>query len=330
MDSVGSSNNPKPRGSFRMMITGWGNFAGSDVRNFDKGITRGSNIKSYWREKVKYKDANDLHDLSKKLPPVYNKAHSIHSSDFRTFNFERDYDKCVKMGGAPYDCPRVDGGPMEPSYGMEIRIFDHFPKKYLLDLLRIICLISGNSVRSPPKEFVYKDKRWINGLKSVMKHGWCAQLSESYIDALRKNLGLPINLKENAYEGRMDSKLAFDVLKQIVHELFELNKDSLINQLMNENPHIEPSVPSINKLCWENEFKHRLQTNINEFLKDLKKKYTREITFNMFKRTLFKNSNFPESKWRDDVEDILYMLESDGKVKLRHNKHMISHVKLVR
>ena len=99
---------------------------------------------------------------------------------------------------------------------------------------------------------------------------------------------------------------------------------------MNENPHIEPSVPSINKLCWENEFKHRLQTNINEFLKDLKKKYTREITFNMFKRTLFKNSNFPESKWRDDVEDILYMLESDGKVKLRHNKHMISHVKLVR
>ena len=45
----------KIRGSFRVMQVGWGNLAGSDIRKFDKGIGRYSNIKSYWRDGLKFK-----------------------------------------------------------------------------------------------------------------------------------------------------------------------------------------------------------------------------------------------------------------------------------
>ena len=38
------------RGSFRVMIIGWGNFAGSDIRLFSKGIGRYAKTKTYWRE----------------------------------------------------------------------------------------------------------------------------------------------------------------------------------------------------------------------------------------------------------------------------------------
>ena len=54
---------------------------------------------------------------------------------------------------------------MAPPYGMEIRIFDHFPSKYLLDLMKILILISANSVRHAPESYVYENKAWIENFK---------------------------------------------------------------------------------------------------------------------------------------------------------------------
>ena len=47
--SVGDGNK-KIEGSFRVMATGWGNFAGSDLRELGKGVGRYANIESKWRK----------------------------------------------------------------------------------------------------------------------------------------------------------------------------------------------------------------------------------------------------------------------------------------
>ena len=116
---------------------------------------------------------------------------------------------------------------MEPPFGVEIRIFDHFPSKYLIDLMKIIVLIAANSMRHPPKSYVYKNKIWINTIQDIMTHGWNTQLKYSYIVLLRRELGLKIELKDNNF-------IAYDVFKIIVKELYNLNNEHEIIRLMDE------------------------------------------------------------------------------------------------
>ena len=47
--SMGTSKK-KVKGSYRVVRTGWGNLAGSDVRKLNTGVGRYSNIPAYWRE----------------------------------------------------------------------------------------------------------------------------------------------------------------------------------------------------------------------------------------------------------------------------------------
>jgi hypothetical protein len=156
-DSV--ANQDEPEGSFRVMTIGWGNFAGSDIRKMgNTGLDRGSNIKSLWRRGLNFKGTKQLNECVKTAKPQYKKSKSIHTGDFRTFGQELDIEKCNKLYN-PSDCinGRADGKPMEPPFGMEIRIFDHFPSEYFIDLFRIVILIGCNSQRHPAKEYVYKE-----------------------------------------------------------------------------------------------------------------------------------------------------------------------------
>lgn len=344
LDSVGSGNT-KVKGSYRVMSTGWGNFAGADVRKFGNiGVTRGSNIRSYWRDKISFPNEENevLNYCTKTAKPIYKKSKSILSSDFRTFNFIRkdldnltdeDLEKCQKLHN-PVDCPKIDGGPMEPSYGVEIRVFDHFPKEYLLDLLRILILLAGNSKRNPPKGYVYKDASWISAMTRVMKHGWNAILSKSYVEALRKNLGLPIKMPKSSNNFvRSESMLACDIFCQVVDELFEINKDSFFNQLMNENPNEKPIVPKINRKCWENECDLKWMNKLEEILKILKKEKNiksrnSKINKNIFEKYIFKHLGNKEN-WKYDIDDLLYTLESNQKVRLIYNKFKISHFNIL-
>jgi len=56
--------------------------------------------------------------------------------------------------------------------------------------------------------------------------------------------------------------LAFDIFKQIVHELYEVNKDAYFNKIMNEHPEIEPVVPEINRMCWEMAFTQKFNIKV--------------------------------------------------------------------
>ena len=112
------------------MKSGWGNFAGSDIRVMgSKGLDRGSNIKKTWRKGLNFTGSKKLNDCIKKAPVQYKKSKTVQTGDFRTFGSESDIEKC-KLLYNPNDCNkggRADGAPMKPPFGMEIRIFDHFP-----------------------------------------------------------------------------------------------------------------------------------------------------------------------------------------------------------
>ena len=314
-------NNKEPEGSFRVMTIGWGNFGGSNIRKMGTtGLDRGSNIRSLWRTGLNFKGTQKLNYCAKKAPSQYKKSTSIHTGDFRTFGIEKDFEKCKQLYNVS-DCinGRADGAPMKPPFGMEIRIFDHFPREYLLDLLRIVILIGCNSQRHPSKDYVYRDKRWIGAVRDIMKDGWNATITETFINALRTNLGLVINV---------NSVLAYDIFKTIVEELYTVNKDAFINKIMNEHPEIEPKVPEINRMCWELAFTQKFNGLVLGFLKR-NFRNGEEVAMNEFKK-LLKSDGIQEYKtWEKDLNDLLYALETNNHVSLETFQGKISKIKII-
>ena len=209
------SDKKRVRGSFRVMIIGWGNFAGSDVRKLGKGIGRYANIPTYWRKNMKFHDLYKLEPCYKPSPSAI-REHGIStlSSNFRTF------------GSTDPERPqhRESGAGMTIGNGVEFRIFDHFPDEYLDELCKFVSFVAENSRVHKSNKYVYQNKHWKDALHNIMEHGWCAELKKDYINELRKILGLKINTK---------SFIAFDVLNCINNELFTKHKNGDYVILMN-------------------------------------------------------------------------------------------------
>jgi hypothetical protein len=320
--AVGNPEHNEPEGSYRVMTIGWGNFGGSDVKKMGTtGLDRGTSYKhSLWRKTLNFKGTQKLNECAKVAPVQYRKSKSIHTGDFRTFGIEKDLKKCNKLYN-PNDCVngRADGKPMAPPFGMEIRIFDHFPSEYFLDLMRIVVLIGCNAQRHQPKESVPSDKRWIAALRAIMRDGWNATVELKYINALRTNLGLPVNTS---------SVLAFDIFKQIVHELYEVNKDAYFNKIMNEHPEIEPVVPEINRMCWELGFANKFNIKVVNFLKS-KFHSNQVVDIAEFTKMFKENDQEDFAYLENDINDLLYALETNNHVQLELFNGKITSVKIL-
>lgn len=304
--AVGQGPKPGIEGSYRVGAVGWGNFAGADVRVFgNQGVTRGAMMESTWRKGLNLTGMERLNRCVKTAKPQYKKSVSILTSDFRTFNFENDENKCKELYN-PNDCPKADGAPMSPPFGMEIRIFDHFHSEYLIDLLKIITLLAANADRHPATNYVYKSKSWNQTMQTIMTYGWNAQLTGEYVAVLRKQLGLELNCK---------SRVARDIFVTLVAELHTLNKDSLLISLMDETAQVAPRVPDINRQCWELVFHNEY---LNTLMKHINTHKTRKIyTLLAFKELIFGNkSPFSPERWGHQVDDICYALETKNKVTL--------------
>lgn len=324
-DAVGKGPKPGIEGSYRVGAVGWGNFAGSDVRVFGThGVTRGAMMESTWRKGLDLAGMERLNKCVKTAPPQYKKSVSILTSDFRTFNFVDDEKitdpskKCAELYN-PNDCPKADGAPMSPPFGMEIRIFDHFHSEYLIDLLKIITLLSANADRHPAPNYVYKSKSWIGAMQAIMTYGWNAQLAGEYVAVLRKQLGLELNCK---------SRNARDIFIALVAELHAINKDSLLVGLMDETAQIAPRVPDVNRQCWELVFHNEY---LNTLMKHINTHASRKIyTLSAFKELIFGNkSPFSQERWGHQVDDICYALESKNKVKLTKLNGKVTKVSLL-
>lgn len=313
------------KGSFRVVRVGWGNFAGSDVRKFNEGIGRYSDIPTYWRDDLEYYEKDKLKPCLTPTPPAKREGGiSALSSNFRTF------------GSTDPDRPwhRESGAPMTKPNGIEFRIFDHFPIKYLKDLCRIIIYIAENSRVTETKKYVYKNKNWINTMHNIMLNGWSAEIDINYINDLRKNLGLKINT---------NSIIAYDVFKVIVKELFEKNKDGDWTYLMLDKKYIKPPiVPEINRKSWQLGFIMKLNRDkkildaFNNLIKNLPnnniyiKKEFEDYIYNEFNINN-ESLNVIKNKWKNNINDIAYFMEDNGIIKINYFKNKkIKSIKVIK
>jgi len=139
------------------------------------------------------------------------------------------------------------------------------------------------------------------------------------VNALRDNLGLPIKTK---------SVLAYDIFKQIVKELYDINKDSYINKLMNEHPDVAPKVPEINRMCWELAFtqKYNIQM-INLMKKHFHNK--QKVSIAEFSEILKKDKTIDSEYWINNINDLLYALETKNHVVLNVVKGNIQSITII-
>lgn len=283
------------KGSYRVMMIGWGNFAGSDLRKLANGIGRYSNIKSYWRKNLNFTGLKKLEPCYKPSPVAKReKALSALSSDFRTVGAVDEENPVAKM---------------TVSKGIEFRIFDNFDDKYIEDLCRLIVLFAENSRVHKTKEYVYDNKLWNDAMHTIMKDGWKGILSEDYIDLLRKHLNLKIKCKTNR---------GYDILDSINEELYKKHSNGDFTKIMtgylvskyNKELVRKPILPKINRqsinmsICLKfnndtkafNNFIKFINKNVGKTMD--KKEYTNEF-YKYFDKDLYKNN----------LDDIIYFLE---------------------
>ena len=289
-------------GSYRVMSTGWGNFAGSDIRTLEKtNIDRYANTDSKWRKKLK-KFQKELSECKQ----------SRLSSDLRTISldFKTNYNKILQRNQKIYK-----EVIMKKGQGIEIRIFDHFPTQYIKNLLQIIIIIADNSFHTTydkNSEHVYDNKIWIQTIQNIMIQGWNSNITEKYVNLIKKILGISFEC---------DSNKGYDILKCIVKSLFNKNKDGIFQQLTKCSAKV-PYLPQINRYAWESELKNTLQDKWQILLKIIK---IQDIySFKEFEKIFYKN--FEKKLWKNDIHDILYALESKKIVNLSIEKGNIKQI----
>ena len=287
------------------MQVGWGNMAGSDIRNFNKGIGRYSNIKSYWRDGIDFKGLDRLDKCAGMSDAVRAESGAISSlsSDFRTF------------GSTDPKRPwhRESGKGMTKPNGIEIRIFDNFDRNSLQDLCRIMIYLAENSRLHKSKSYVYKNTEWKDAMKNVMENGWLANVSEKFVDDLRKNLGLKIDLSISSSSSilhKFPKSNIMRVFRALVDELFKKHKNGVWTRLFlniseSENK-VVPNIGGFNKNSWDMGFILKLRNN--------KKLYDNFVTLLL---TLPKNVDyetfeklyyvvFNKNTWSKDILNVLF------------------------
>jgi hypothetical protein len=201
------SKEDRVRGSFRVMIIGWGNFAGTDVRLFDQGIGRYSKSRTIpWRKGLKLYEYEKLKPCIPPSPAALAEgAQTTLSSDFRTF------------GSTDPERPehRQSGVGMTKPNGVEFRIFDHFQDHlYLEPLTELIGIVAENSRVTKTTKYVYHNKYWIESMHQIMRNGYKARLPIPYVKLLNLTLGIRVPVR---------SYTAYDLFREVVIKLYEKN-----------------------------------------------------------------------------------------------------------
>jgi hypothetical protein len=84
---------------------------------------------------------------------------------------------------------------------------------------------------------------------------------------------------------------------------------------MNEHPEIEPVVPSINRMCWEMAFTQKYNTKVVNFLKRTFHN-EQKVSVVEFSKMMKNDSEMDYDKWKNDINDLLYALETHHHVQL--------------
>ena len=300
MRGIGSEK-VRARASYRILMSGWGNPAGSDVRKFDQGLTRKVNIPLYWRKGLNFEGMEKLEkycaDPKKKYAHDYvDPDRDLYDmgGDFRTPSGDHGQDWSVR--------DRPLGGPVE------MRILDFFPPQHMASLLRILAFIIENATRTKNKIYVYKDKDWIKTIQNVFKEGWRAKIPKGYINKLEKVL----NLKFPKKPLMLDS--FFDVF---LNTLYKKNKNGFyVNQLLRKDYKKQPKLTKSNpnRESWDFGFLLKLSDNI------LTRNKIKKVFININKMSLQEVEKYYKknmtSRWKNNMIDIIYFFELRDGIKI--------------
>ena len=286
--SIGSKDK-RVKGPFRVTCTGWGNFAGSDIRKLKEGIGRLSNHNNNWRDGLNFHQKNKTNyckKVSKLVQLREPAALSGFSSDFRTF------------GGEDH----ISGYGMSKPNGVELRIFDNIHNLYISRLCRLLVYVAERSRNRRITKYVYKDPDWIKSLHNIVNNGWKAKITNNYLKKLRRIFDLDL---------KTDSLRSWDVLKIFNEELFEKTKKGLWSKLLLKKVYLKPTeLICINRHSLECGF--ILKLNRNQSLRNKLIKFynllPNKIIFKKASAIFFKI--FDKISFRNHVEDVIYFLET--------------------
>lgn len=300
------SKEERVRGSFRVMIIGWGNFAGSDVRLFSEGIGRYAKSPIHWRKGLKLYEHEKIKPCIPPSPSAISEgATTTLSSDFRTFGSTDPLRPEHRQSGV---------GMTKPN-GIEFRIFDHFQDElYIESLVHLLGIVAENSRVTKCTKYVYKNKYWIDAMHQIMKYGYKAQVSRGYVNLLTKMLGIKITTK---------SLNAYDLFENIVLQLYKknyygdwnkiFNHNIILKELTHKNESIGVQIPQLNKisyilsLCMKLNRKPLLLKSFNKLSTFINTHLHKSIDFKTFKDYVKK---YMGSVWVKEADDILYFYDS--------------------
>lgn len=309
----------RARGSYRVMVVGWGNLAGSDVRLFKKGLGRYAKTETYWRNNFKIEGIGKLKACYKPSPKALNEGGITSlSTDFRTF-------------GDNENGERVSGYPMKKPNGIEFRIFDHFDNSYLDSLMVFMTLVAENSRNHNTKKYVYKNDIWIKELQNIMLNGYRAEISKSYINLLEKELNIKIKTKNN-------SNYSYNIFKEVFHSLLNKNNNGLWFNLMTDNKFSQyknknniyfdylVNISSINKSSWDLAFSLKVNRNKNLFesymlLIDVLKNIKNQMTLKEFQ---FLVEILLGKSWKKDHLNILFFIKEYVRIEFDEENSLVS------
>lgn len=305
------SKDERVRGSFRVLIIGWGNFAGTDIRLLEKGIGRYAKTPTYWRKGLNLYDVDKLAPCYPPSPSaIAEGAITTLSSDIRTF------------GSTDPNRPehRESGVGMTVPNGIEFRIFDHFKDVHIPNLVHLVSLVAENSRVTKTRDFVYENKYWIDAMHQIMKYGYRAELNTNYIQLLRTKLGLKI---------KTTSIIAYDIFVTIFEELYHKNingKWSLIFNGLKLWKWKDEIIPEVNKEGWQLAFMLKANRNkktLESF--NILSKYinvSKKMSIKEFGETVIKTMG---ENWEKDIEDLAYFYETMDCIKLDKNRNGTIH-----
>jgi hypothetical protein len=300
---------PKTRGSFRIFNLGWGNFAGSDLRKLDKGISRYANIKPYWRKKLKDMAGTDKLKYCDSVR-LEKGAISAVGSDFRTFGSKDLLRPWHRESGLPMNIPN----------GLEIRILDHLDTVYLYFVVQLVVLIAERSrTFNMGQNYVYKNNAWIEAMNQVMRQGWRARLPTEYIQLVESYLGVSLG---------GGSRRASDIMTSVYQQLWKQHHKGLWTELLltPEMREVKFDVPNVNREGWELGFLLWLAKNKKEnahmkewLMQSLPEKWESweewgEIWTDLKGHLGTKYED--EAVWGTQNRDVCYLLESLGLIQL--------------
>ena len=128
--------------------------------------------------------------------------------------------------------------------GFEFRIWDHFPQRYLSDVLKVVYLLATHAydVSHQNLKYVFDDESWHTSMYECLMNGYQGKISSDYIKFINHQFSINLDIKTN-------NTSIFEKLINILYKKVLSNEKHHYWTLSGESPknHKKPKIHNFNK-----------------------------------------------------------------------------------